>query len=176
MADQIIEVRYEATAEDYRRVLFWYQWKRLLVVATAYVLAIGLIVFVLGYGAGGPTDLIEGRAPTVVFIFLLMLPLLIGVSGYFGIWRQAEKTAKITEPATATFRDTGIKIETPSSTTERVWEKFSKVYETKLDFIFFPFENVFYMIPKRYFGNERELGLVQDILRAGLGNRAKLKG
>jgi hypothetical protein len=111
-----------------------------------------------------------------VKVQVLMLPLLLGISGYFGIWRQAKKTAKITEPATATFRDAGIKIVTPSSTSETVWERFAKVYETKLDLIFFPFENIFYVIPKRCFSDNRELGLVKDILRAGLGKRAKLKG
>jgi len=176
MPDQIIEVHYETTAEDYRRVLFWYQWKRLVIVAIAYILAVGLILSVLSYGAGGPTNLTEGRAPTMAFIFLLMLPLLMGISGFYGIWRQAGKTAKLTEPATATFRDAGINIVTPSSKSETVWDRFAKVYETKSDLIFFPFENVFYIIPKRCFSDKRELELVKYILRAGLGIRAKLKG
>ena len=168
----MIRVEFETTAEDYRRVLLWYHWKRLLLGAFVYLLVVGSALVMLSYDVGGVQVAISPAMGTFV---LFLLPLFLALNGYLTVWYQASKIAEVTEPASATFLDSGITLQTPSSSSESAWRRFHRVYETKTDFIFFPLEKIFYMIPKRYFADEVELRKVRGILRAALGNNAKLK-
>ena len=175
MSERKIEVEFKTNASDYRRVLFWYQWKRLLLIAIAWLVIFFPILYIVGFGAGANPFDSKNNAPLLVFVLLLLLPLMLGVSIYFGIWRQAGKIERIAEHVRMTFSEDGIQSVAESSSSQRIWEGFAKVYETKADFIFFPQENVFYTIPRRFFTNDAQIKELKSLLRAKLGNKAKLK-
>jgi len=163
-----IEVEYLATAKDYRRVLFWYSWKR-----QAIILAITVLIGVPLLYAYGSTPSSGIRPPVVIVGFLLFLPLLVLVIFMWGIRRQAAKIEKIFEPAKVVFSGRGMHSTSESASAQMNWEKFHKVYETKEDFIFFPQHTVFYTIPKRFF-NKHQIAEFKELLREKLDNRAKL--
>ena len=175
MSEKKIEIEVKTNAADYRRVLFWYQWKRLLLVAVAWLIIFFPILYFVGFGAGANPFDSKTNAPLMAFAFLMLLPVLLGISMYFGIWRQAKKIERIVEPVTITFSETGIESNAESSSTKRTWEGFNGVYETKEDFVFFPQENIFYTIPRRLFKGEGQIEELKSMLRVKLGKKAKLK-
>jgi hypothetical protein len=103
------------------------------------------------------------------------LPVLILAIFYWGISRQAEKIEKVFEPAKVVFTEKGIRSSGESSSAEMDWKNFYRVYETKQDFIFFPERNIFYTIPKRFFGGIDKIYALRELLRETLTDRAKLK-
>ena len=175
MSDRKIEVKYKSEAKDYWRVLFWHQRTRLIAVAVVYIFVAVPIVFFIEYLESGISNKVGEKGLSTVFGLFLFLPILLGVSTYFELWRRAKKTAAITEPAIAVFTDAGLSTKTLSSASEMVWSRFNKVYVTKADIIFLPYENVFYSIPKRFFVNETELAEAISILRESLGIKLKIK-
>lgn len=161
------EVEYLATAKDYRRVLLWYRWKRLAVII-AVTFLIGIPILYSAFSG----DAIN-RPPAVVLWFLLVLPILVLASFYWGIWRQAERIEKIFEPARVVFTENGMRSAGESSSAEMDWDDFYRVYETNQDFIFFPEKKIFYTIPKRFFQNANEIIEFKKLLQKKLGSKAR---
>jgi len=167
---KVIEVNFETNIGDWRRVLLWYRWKRL-TVEFVLVLVIGVpVLYLLGINV---FDFEKNAIPAASF-FAVVLALFI-LSLYFGIWRQADRLKKLAEPAKAVFSDKSLKTMTESSSSEKNWERFSNIFETKEDFIFFLLENVFFTIPKRFVQNEYQLTQLKQLFREKLGNKARLK-
>ena len=170
-----IKVEVKCNAEDYRRVLFWYQWKRHLSIGVIWLLIVFIALYTVGSGAGCIWLLTNKTAPYEFFALLLALPLMTSINFYFGIWRRAKKIAQISGLLTVTFSENGVKSDAELASSERSWKKFDKVYETKKEFIFFPQDNVFYTIPFRFFLGDSQLQDMKSILREKLGKRAKLR-
>ena len=164
-----IEVNFETNVADWRRVLFWYRWKRL---AIEFAILIGLSIPVLYFFGINLFDWENHRISAFSYIFTVLVLILLSL--YFGVWRQAENLKKIAEPATAVFSDTGLKTQTASSSSEKNWERFSNIFETQEDFIFFLIENVFFTIPKRFVQKEKQ-SVLKNLFRTKLGERARLK-
>lgn len=167
---RIIEVNFETNVSDWRRVLLWYRWKRL-TFEFILVAAIGIAVFyLLGINFGD----FEKNATIAVTFFVTILILFV-LSFYFGIYRQADRLKQLAEPATAVFSDKSLKTMTETSSSEKNWERFSNIFETKEDFIFFLLENVFFTIPKRFVQTEHQLAELKQLFREKLGDKARLK-
>ncbi len=166
---KVIEVNFDTNVNDWRRVLFWYRWKRLFI-ELVLVVVLGIPIF---YFLGINLFDFEKNAITAFYFFLTISVLLI-LNFYFGIWRQAERLKQIAEPATAVFTEKGLKMTSSSSSSEKNWERFGNIFETQEDYIFFPMENIFFTIPKRFIGDENQSEL-KKLFRAKLGERAKLK-
>jgi YcxB-like protein len=173
--DQKIEVEIDVTAEDYRRVLFWYFWKRILLVALLYLIIIPASIWFVAFGAGANPLEIQNRQLLIVFVFFGMLPILLVFGRYFSIWRQAKKIENISEKSLFIFSDNGLETKSKSTSSQMLWERFAKIYETKTDFIFFPQEHVFYTIPKRFFINQNEMQDLRELVGRKLGEKAKLQ-
>jgi len=94
---------------------------------------------------------------------------------YWAIRNQANKATKAAERAQVTFDSEGYHAFSESVSSSRNWSKFEKVVETNSDFVFFPQENIFYPIPKRFFDSEDQISKLRVLLRAYLGDKAKLK-
>ncbi len=163
------EVEYLVTAKDYRRVLLWYRWKRLAVII-AVTFLIGLPILYSAFSGD-----VNSRPPAVVLWFLLVLPVLVLASFYWGIWRQAERIEKIFEPAKVVFTEDGMSSAGEFSSAEMDWDDFYRIYETNQDFIFFPGKKIFYTIPKRFFQNANEISEFKKLLREKINVRARLK-
>ena len=167
---EVIVVNFETNASDWRRVLFWYRWKRL---AFEFVFAVALGT--LGFYLFGVNLFDFERNLSFAIPFFATALVLFLLSLYFGVWRQAERLKKIAEPARALFSDKGLKTMTETSTSEKNWERFSNIFETREDFIFFLLENVFFTIPKRFVQNENQLTRLKKLFREKLGDQARLK-
>jgi hypothetical protein len=165
--DNLIEVNFETNVQDWRRVLVWYRWKRMLI---EYVLMVILGVPFLYFFGINLLDLKNNGFAAFSFFFTVITLFIFSI--YFGIWRQAEKLKNIAEPAKAIFSDKGLKTISKSSSSEKTWERFSKIFETKEDFIFYLMENVFFTIPKRFFQDEKQISELKQLFRQKLGEKA----
>jgi hypothetical protein len=172
---QKIEVEVNANAADYRRILFWYHWKRLVMVALVWLILFPTILWFVAFGAGASPFNSENNSPLLIFIIFAMLPILLGFSIYFGIFRQAKKIEKIAEKVTFAFDEDGLETKSESTSSQIKWGRFVKICEIKKDFIFFPQENVFYTVPKISFQNDEQINNFKDLIREKLGEKAKLK-
>jgi YcxB-like protein len=172
---QKIEVEVNAKAANYRRILFWYHWKRILAVAIVYLVVAPTMVWFVAFGAG--TNPFDEKNKDIFLIFgiFAVLPILLGFSIYFGIFRQAKKIEKIAEKVIFAFDEDGLETKSESISSQIKWDRFVKICETKKDFIFFPQENIFYTVPKISFKNDEQINNFKDLIREKLGEKAKLK-
>lgn len=167
---RFIEVNFETNVGDWRRVLLWYRWQRL-TIEFVLVAAIGVLVFyLLGINL---FDFGKNAIPAV--LFFLTISVLFVLSIYFGVYRQADRLKRLAEPARAVFSEKGLKTMTETSSSEKNWERFSNIFETKEDFIFILLENVFFTIPKRFVRTEHQLTELKQLFREKLGDKARLK-
>lgn len=157
-----IEVTYKPNVYDYRRVLWWHRWKRIVVIFGVAVLASAFLVF----------PILSGTAtgvPGVIVVFLLMMPFLVALILYGGMMRQANKIVDIFDEAKIIFDDEGLS----SDEGGMAWKDFHKVHETQHDFIFFPAPKVFYTIPKRFFDGEASVAKLRGLLKEKLDTKYK---
>ncbi|HEX9962294.1 MAG TPA: YcxB family protein [Pyrinomonadaceae bacterium] len=157
------EATVEVTAEDYRRILFWYHKTRLI------IYGIFIAVFSLPATLGIIFVLSQGQVKTPqIFLFLIfpiLLPFFILGLTVFKIRKQAQSIVKTTEPTKFTFTEDGLTAVSDPSTVQTKWSRFHGIKETKTDFIFFPQENIFYPIPKRFFDNEIQVNQLRNFVR-----------
>ncbi len=166
----------DVNAEDYRRVLFWYHRKKNIGIALICLLSIPILIFFLAFGKGtNPFDAESRDLLLIIFTLVLFgsLPLSLVLS-LLSIWKQAKKLAIITEDATLSFNENGLKTKSDSTSFETTWERFAKICETKTDFVFFPQENIFYPIPKRFFKNKSQIDDFKKLVSQKLGVKARL--
>ncbi|HMU33452.1 MAG TPA: YcxB family protein [Pyrinomonadaceae bacterium] len=175
MLESPVEIDFKADTSDYRRMLFWYHRSRLGLIALFWLLLVVPAYIVVLFGAGGSVSGTESGLSVFALIVLLVLPLSLVINLYFGIWRHGRKLAAISEPGKVTFDEVGVSSISKSASSQMIWERFKKVYETNEDFIFFPQENVFYTIPKKLFISEAQIAELRSLLRNKLGKKAKLK-
>lgn len=175
MDEKIIEIEVVNTAHDYRRVLFQQQWKRIILIAIIYLLIIVPTLWLTMFGAGANPSESKSNDILIVMSLFGILPILMAVSIYFGVWKQAEKVSKVIEKATYTFSEQCIVAVTDSSFSQVNWNRLSKIRETEKDFVFYPQENVFFVIPKRFFQNEKQISNFRKLVNEKLGDKAKLR-
>ena len=108
-------------------------------------------------------------------VVIVCIPLIAYLTLLFGVWRQARKIEKISEPTALTFSSTGISSVSATSETDVQWKRFNKIVETSQDFIVFPQENIFYPVPKRFFEDISQIVSLRSLLTEHMGERAKLR-
>jgi hypothetical protein len=171
----MIEIEVLNTAQDYRRILFQQHWKRVALIGIVWLIIIVPTIWLTMFGAGANPFEAKSNDPLIVMSLFGILPILMTISLYFGVWRQAVKTAEITERTIFIFSDQGLKTETETYSSNMKWNRFSKVKETKTDFIFYPQENVFFVIPKRFYQNSIQIDTFKRLVSDKLGTKANLK-
>ena len=170
MAKDSITIEFRPTAADYKRVLLWYQWKRLAIILGAVM----VLMFGFGLAVIKPTPT-EPNKSLPLYFALFVSPVFIGFLMYRGIARQAKKIEAISDDTTFTFDRDGLEMQTALASAVVKWERFSKVIENSKYLVFFPQENIFYVVPKDSFRSKQELDVVKSILFERLGSKAKLK-
>ena len=170
-----IEVYVDVTAKDYRRVLLWYFWKRILLVGLVYIFVIPVTLWFVAFGAGASPLDSQNKPIFAVFTLLGLLPILLVLGFYFSIWRQAKKVERISEKSKFVFNDKGIETQSNSTSSQMLWERLVKIFETKTDFVFFPQENIFYAIPKHFFTGDEQILALRSLLVEKIGNKARLR-
>jgi len=175
MNGEKIEIVVLNTRDDYRRVLFQQQWKRIVLIAVVYLIIIVPTLWLTMFGAGANPFDAKNKDPLIVMTLFGILPVLMIVSLYFGVWKQAKKIANITEKATFLFNEQGLKTLAESTSSQMNWERFNKIKETDQDFIFYPQENVFFVVPKRFYQDQNQIDNFRKLVNEKLGSKAKLK-
>lgn len=173
MSTYKISLNFKPNATDYRRVLLWYQRKRIAIVVGLTLAILSAIIFFISRSS--PRNAQNDIRPAL-YATLVIMPFFIGGFIYFGIWKQAKKIEDISEDTSVTFDEKGVKSVSESSSSQVIWNRFQKIVETSHDFVFFPQENVFYAIPKRFFESDAQVKNLRLLLVENLGTRAQLKG
>jgi YcxB-like protein len=172
--EQKIEVEVDVKAADYRRILFWYHWKRIALIGLVWLILFPAILWFVAFGAGASPFTSNNNSPLIVFVLFALLPILLCGSFYFSIWKQAKKIEKISERTHFIFSESGIDSKNTLAASQFSWERINKICETKTDFIFFSQENVFYTVPKRFFVSDEQIKNFKILLAEKLGKQAKL--
>ena len=168
--EQKIEVEYESNEKDFQRVLLWYHWKRMFL-EFGLMIIIGIVLcFFLNINI---LDLKNNGFATFAFVATILI--LFAFDIYRRCFLQAKKLKEIAKPSKSIFTEQGIESKTLTSSSSRDWEGYAKIYETAKDFIFFSQENVFAVIPKRFFKNQAEIEALRELVSRKLGERAKLQ-
>jgi len=169
-----IVVNVEITTEDYRRILFWYHKKRLIVIS-AWLVLIGVPVIsaflILPFSKSSQNISPYNFLPLTIPV---LLPVLILALLLFNIRSQAKNIVKTTEPTRFTFTEEGLEAVSKSTTVQNLWGRFQKIQETKFDFILFPQKNNFYPIPKRFFQTETQINELREFIRNSSIENVKL--
>jgi YcxB-like protein len=160
-----IHIDLHVEASDFQRVLVWYRWKMLFIVFAVISFLTTPMAFFLTRKSVPMTVSVV----TVTTVFLLF-------SFYQGIRRQAKNGAAKAETTHVVFDTEGLRSTALTYSNETKWPRFEKIVETDSDFVFFPQKNLFYPIPKRFFETEDQIEKLKVLLRAYVGDKAKLKG
>src|SRR5580765_4831426 len=94
MSENERSVQFKPTAEDYRRVLIWYQWRRVVIIMAVVLVIVFFLAFYLTNSK--PSDPNRDIRPAALAA-LVFIPFFILGSLYWGIRRQAKKIASISE-------------------------------------------------------------------------------
>lgn len=165
-----IEVEFESNEKDIQRVLLWYHWKRMFL-EYLLMIVVGIpLCYFLGFDV---LDIKNNGWTTFAFVGTLSVLLMLDI--YRRCFYQANKLKEITKPAKSIFTEKGVESKTPVATSNRDWESYLKVFETKTDFIFFSQENFFATIPKRFFKSKEEIEDLRELVKRKLGEKAKLQ-
>lgn len=173
MTEASISIQYKPLAEDYQRVLIRYQRARLIIIASVVILIAGsLFMWALN---SKPKDPNNDKRP-VIYLTTIVVPLFVLGALFWGIRKQAKRIEESAEDSRYTFDELGMDMLNENASASMKWQRFTKVVETKTDFLFFPQEGVFFVTPKRVFQTEDQVSHLKSLLRSCLGDRAKLLG
>lgn len=176
-SERKIEIQIDVKAEDYRRVLFWYNRVKISVFVIGIIVAIPFLIWFLLFVEG--TDLIDAEnrdlfSKVVFYGMFVFLPVYLGLI-LFSILRQSKTLASISEITPLVFDENGLESKAVSMNTKSNWERIAKICETKTDFVIFPQENIFYPIPKRFFKSELQIIDFKKLVLNMLAEKAQLK-
>lgn len=170
MNENTIIISYRLTANDYFRVLLWYQWKRI-------ALTLGLVLFLILLFAFAYVKPAASEPYTrFPFYFTAVLSVVfVSLGSYITLSRQAKKLESISDEVELTAGPTRLEVTTSVSRSQMNWERLKKVVELDKYFVFFPQDNVYFVTPKACFDESGKLQGFRTILKAELGERASLK-
>src|ERR1700693_59789 len=113
-------------------------------------------------------------APSSAVLFGGLFGLMIGPAVLIGVIhvnsRKAAKSlllnaARLKGPTRWVFSENEIETDGPTSHAEIRWNASTRVRETRLQFLLFPQDHIAYIIPKRCFQTETEIGRLREIFR-----------
>ncbi len=151
MNDKRIEIEVENTARDYRRVLLWFYFKKLLIIGVLYLIIVTPMLWLTFFGAGA--NPFQGNNNSVILMILVfaLLPIVIIGGIYLNIWKQSKNIEKTLEPAKFIFSDKGLDSTSASSSVKVTWDTFQNIQELKEDFLFYPQKNIFIRFRNAHF-------------------------
>lgn len=165
-----IEVEFESTEKDFQRVLLWYLWKRILLQTLLIIVLAVVFSYFLGVNV---FDIKNNGWATLAFV--LTITVLIILDLYRRVFSRAKKLKAIMKPAKTVFSEQGVASTTANASSNRDWANYIKIYETNKDFIFFSRKYFFSTIPKRFFKSQSEIVSLRELIKAKLGEKAKLQ-
>lgn len=170
-----LEIVVENTAADYRRVFIHLYRVRWMMIGVIYLLLMSLVLWLTLFGAGA--NPFEEKKNSVIWVMLIfaILPIVIAASIALKIRKQTNIIAKTLEPTVFVFSNDGLATTAKSSSVNVLWNTIQRVRELKEDFLFYPQENIFYVVPKRFFQSELQIQRFRELVLEQLGSKAKLR-
>lgn len=167
-----IQLTVQLKLSDYWRFSRWFLWHRskwslLLIILVLGILAsYGLFYF----------GLLRNLGAIILVIGISYLCGSVGglLGNYFRIRREFANNKGLQEPAQYTFSETEAERMAASSSGKIDWHLFHKAHETSNDFFLFLSPNQAIMLPKRCFDSELQIDALRALLRAQVGEKAKV--
>jgi len=170
-----IEVVTDVSEADYRRVLYVVRKKTISLLGwlTLTLFVLTFIFSFVGIKWGFP----DAAGGYVLFALILALILAgwVFVEALLKLRSDTKYLAGINEPTTILFTGSGIQATAETGSSVSSWTRFEKVQETETDVLFFPQRGYFFPVPKRFFESEDQIERLKVLLRAHVGDKAKLK-
>ena len=170
-----IEIDVEFTEVDFWRVSFASRIKRFLLVTSIYLPIALLIMYFAAFGAGANPFAEKNWAILIVLFVICAIPFVFLPAAYFSLRKLAKKLAKATEKTHFTFSENEVETKSSSRSSKLSWGNYEKIQETKEDFVCYLNNYSFHPIPKHCFKNEQQTNEFRELVRAQLGDKAKLK-
>jgi hypothetical protein len=105
-----------------------------------------------------------------------LLPLLVVLMNQWSVYSSAKKSmASVKGKTLWIFSEDDFEVLTPVARNESDWESLEKIEEKSKAFLLYPQQNVFLLIPKRFFESEAQIQEFRELVREKLGSKAKLK-
>jgi YcxB-like protein len=168
MEEEKIEIETELTFEDFFRNIYWETLRKTWFIwLIAVFLTPGLVYIVY---------LMLTTGKFSIFILFPAMPIIVVLFNIYSIYTSAKKNAEsVRHRIFWSFSESGYETFTPIGKTESSWEGLEEIRESNKDFLLVPQKPLFIIIPKRFF-TESQLMRFKQIVRFGLGDKAKLKG
>ena len=166
--DVLLELR------DYLRANYWFLFRKFKFFL-AILFFVGVIYPIL-YSAGAMGEPAKNPNESnwgFLIPWGILFVLIVGV--YFNSKKSLASHKALQETIHYTFSDQGIGSDAPSSSGHHRWENLREAFETKHDFLLFLADRLMYVIPKKCFRDEQQIGEFKELLRGHLASKAKLK-
>jgi hypothetical protein len=173
--EQHIKIDVFVNEKDYRRALFWYSRNTFLLILLTLFFSIPVFLYLLGFE--GVKSLNTDSLSNILILGLIVLFDLFLIALLFllySIWKQSKQLSKVSEETRFNFSESGMESKCKLCSSKMTWERITKVCETKIDFVVFPQENMFYPIPKRLFESKTQIGEFKKLVKQKLGDKAEL--
>jgi hypothetical protein len=172
---ETIEVVTDVSEADYRRVLFVVRKKVISLLGwLAFALLVLTSIFSFVAIKWGFPDATGGYV-LFALISALILTGWVFIAALLKLRSDTKYLAEIKESITILFSDAGMQMTAETGSSVSSWARFERIQETETDMLFFPQKAFFFPIPKRFFESEDQIERLRILLRAHVGDKAKLK-
>lgn len=167
----MIEANIELEFKDFWEVLFWQTVKSFWIMyLLTFVISIPMLIVYPYLLLTSPNAKLS---PAVIFP---LLPLLTVLFTQWSIYSSAKRSIDAVKGKSQwLLSDEGFKVFTAVARSDNSWESLEKVEEKKNHFLLYPQNDVFMIIPKRFFQGEKRIQEFRELVIANLGNKAKLR-
>jgi hypothetical protein len=167
-----IEINVQLEFKDFWRVLFgetlknfWFIYLLTLVISLPLLAIFFYALFTS-----------PGRIKFSPVIILPLLPLLTVLVIQWSVYSAAKRSRDAVKGTTRwLFSEDGFETFTPIARSENGWQTLEKVKEKKDCFLLYPQNNIFMVIPHRFFEGESQIEEFRELVKEQLGSKAKLK-
>lgn len=165
--DDQIELAYTPTYHDFLGVLFWWHVKKLLpifvIIEILALSALSITIF------NGKTSGFWFGLPLVPIVFFVL-------TGIFTVFLPARKAVASVHPDLRyLFTDEYIRITSSTIDSRFPWSEYNSVSETQNAFVLSPFPGALVPMPKRLFRDESQIERFREMVRNGIGMKARLR-
>ena len=170
-----IEIEIELNEGDFWRVSFAGRIKRFLLVNLIYLPIALLMLYFVAFGAGANPLSEKNWSLLFVFFVIIAIPFVFLIFGQHSLRKLAKKLAKASEKTHFTFSENEIETNSLTRSSKLTWDNYEKIQETNEDYVGYLKNYTFHTIPKRFFKSEEQIIDFRELVRAKLGDKAKLK-
>lgn len=166
------EIGFKNEQSDFMEMLWHTQSKRLAMFSIIPIIV--AFSFLFAALLKSPIDPANDKR-WIIYISIPLVVILILVSLYIGLLRQAKQHSEAAEFVTMYFDDVGIQSRSIKGSATSPWSAFDRIQESSTQFLFWVDSNICFPVPKRAFDNSEQINQLRRHLREQLGERVSLE-